>query len=312
MFTSVKRSAVLAREVVRLEPRYAGEAEALAALFEHPERAATAALPDRIVAARRGATLRAWADGLPAWNARASERIGFLRQIGQDPHLVRLGQQLLAADFGGTTLAQGLDAAGAVFAGDLILERSVIGGALRLDGADVLARCDAADVRIGHEITAEQARFAGPVVLAGATIARSARFGYAAFMSDLILDRARIDKEMWLRHARIAGEIQMRGAHLRSDAGLGACLYGKAASFDGTAFDDTVSFEGATFQDRLSLDGCVFGGRLRLAGLTLGAGLSVAGTRFRGEIIPPLDQIVASASTPREMLATLRKALGAE
>lgn len=310
MFTAIDSGAAFGQEIARLEPQYADVIGEIARLVDRAQSAAEAELPVPLVGLRRVATLRNWQERLPAWNRRATDRIAFLRRLGNEPGLVRLAQRLLAADFGEAVLAAGLDASEAVFPGDLLLVRSELGGALRLDGAQVLARFDAAHGRFGHEMTAEQAQFVGPVSLAHATVARSARFGFSKFMSAVDLDGASFGKEVWLRHAEVAGDFTMRAAHLSRDAGLGACTYGGDALFTGTRFDDTVSFEDAVFRETLTIDGCVFAARLRLAGVALGGGLSAANTRFGGEVIPPIDTLAKPAASARTLLAELQKKLG--
>lgn len=123
----------------------------------------------------------------------------------------------------------------------------------------------------------------------------------------MTLDRADIGKELWLRNAKIAGAFSMQGARLRRDAGLGACVYGGPVILDETQFDDTVSFEGATLRDRLSLDRCVFAGRLWLTGIVPSGGISVEGTRFAGDIVPPLHDVVPIRSPQRDLVERLRR-----
>ena len=305
LFKAFDRGPTIVRDIVRVEPAFAGESDTLDAVLTAFD--PLAALPASLVALRRAATLRSWSEGLAAWNARAQRQIQVMRQHGSEATTARLLQRLFAADFGGARLGEGLDATEATFAGDLLLDGALLSNALRLDGARMLAAVDITDARISHDVTAEQAQFVGPLTATGLTASRAVRLGDSSFMSDVTLDRADIGKELWLRNAKIAGAFSMQGARLRRDAGLGACLYGGPVTLDETQFDDTVSFEGATIRDRLSLDRCTFAGRLWLTGIVPSGGISVAGTRFAGDIVPPLHDVMPIRSPQRDLVERLRR-----
>ena len=304
LFTFGRGSAIV-REVIQVEPAYASASAALDSAFASA--AGVADLPPDLIALRRDATRRNWAEGLTAWNARAARHLQVMRQHGAEAATARMLQRVFAADFGGARLDDGLDAAEATFVGDLLLDGATLLHALRLDGAQLLASVDLSGVRVGHDITAEQAQFVGPVNAADLIATRSVRLGYSEFRSDVTLDRADIGKELWLRNAKIGGAFSMRGARLRRDAGLGSCNYGGAVTLDDTQFGDTVSFEGATIRDRLSLDRCAFAGRLWLTGLVPSGGISVVGARFAGDIVPPLHDILPISSPQRDLVERLRR-----
>ena len=305
LFKAFDRSASLVKEVVRLEPAFATEEATLTALFAIPD--PTASLPASLVALRRAATSCNWAEGLTAWNARAARQLQTMRQYGGEAATVRLLQRVFAADFGHTTLDSGLEATEATFAGDLLLGEARLSNALRLDGAKMLASVDLAGARVTHEITAEQAQFVGPLTMTDLSAGRAVRLGYSNFLSDVTVDRVDIGKELWLRNANVAGAFSMRDARLRRDVSLGACTYGGPVLLDGTRFDDTVSFEGAVFKDRLSLDGASFAARLWLTGITLSNGITFERTRFAGDIVPPLHDIVPIRSPQRDLVERLRR-----
>lgn len=295
-----RRSQVLAEEIGRLEPSFA---TCVATIEAHLDASAVFPLCAPLLAARKAATARAWSADWRGWGLR---RTAMLAALPPEPVIIGVVLDLFAADLGGASLSDGLDAAGRYFPSHLILDDAVLGGDLRLEEAQVTGALMAARARVEGDVAADGAHITGPVELSGIAVSGSTRFAAAVCDSTVRLDDGSFGRELWLRGARFGAAFSMRRAQPGRDASLG-CTYRGPASFAGTRFADTVSFEGASFAAALDLDGCDFGGVLWLNGLQLTQSATCRGTRFGGAVRPSVD-VLRRGPGPRDMLAEIERA----
>ncbi len=306
MVTSVNVSAALAEDILRLRPALAPVRGALEGFLDACSSSNAEPFPDALAVARRRATVRDWAEGPVAWNARARDQLTLLERLQPTPASRLALLDVFAADFS-DRIFTGLEASEAVFPGHLILKGATLHGACRLDGATVIGAFVASGATFEHELTADETRFAGPVALDRIEVARAARFSRAAFSSDVVLDGSLFGRELWMRGACLGGAFRMCRALLQRDASLG-CSYAGPARFDGTHFADAVSFERAVFRDALSLEGCVFGGRVFLDDIDIGGPVSSIGATFSREVRPSAD-LLRKGSTVRDLIARVQAGL---
>lgn len=250
----------------------------------------------------------AWSRGALSWRQRTEQVLQLLHNAGNDVAIIQLLQLLFGLDLRHNESIATLDLSSTTIPGHLILRDLSVAGDVYLEGLHVMGAVDARRMQVSRGVSGEQARYLGPVWLAGSRLKKAARFGYSQFQSDFDADSSVFGGGIWLRHASIQGEASFSACVFGSDSSFGACRYSGCVTFAGATFQDTASFEGATFESNVSLNTASFSGKLFLRDAAFKNGVTHEGTRFLGEVIPPLNEIVPIANKVDDARLRLRDA----